>query len=113
LINYVSLKGIHLPDNDSRGKVFSKFFKPNFNVSKSTLTMIIEKLIITDVKVSSKNLRTRKKSNASYIKRYKLKSRISKFNGSMDFLVHVIYFILQNSLVEVQKELGTRVYGNN
>lgn len=103
LIEQVNIKGLLLPINSYKGKVFSKFFKSHLKLSKVTLPLMIEKLIITDIRVPNKKLLTQKNSNDGYIKRYKLKSRISKLNGSMDFLVHVIYFILQNSLAEVQK----------
>lgn len=101
IINNVRIEGLLLPKNYPRDKLFFEFFKSNIEVSKSSLPMTIEKLIISHSKISNKRINTRKKSTNTHIERYKLKSKTSKLNGSMDFLVQVIYFILQNSLTKV------------
>ena len=46
LIDQVSIKGLLLPFNSYKGKVFSKFFKSHLKVSKITMPLMIEKLNI-------------------------------------------------------------------
>ena len=105
VINIAEVKGILLPRKNVTGRVFSKFFKSNLMVSKSAIPLMINTLIVKDIRTANKKSYIQKELK-SPIRRYKLKTRAAKLNGSMDFLVYVIYFILQNSLAEAQRASG-------
>ena len=107
VINSAEVKGILLPSKNVTGRVFSKFFKSNLMVSKSAIPLMINTLIIKDIRTANKKSYIQKEFK-SPIRRYKLRSRAAKLNGSMDFLVYVIYFILQNSLAEAQRASSFR-----
>lgn len=108
VINTAEVKGILLPSKNVTGRVFSKFFKSNLMVSKSAAPLMINTLIVKDIRTANEKSYSQKQLK-SPIRRYKLKTRTAKLNGSMDFLVHVIYFILQNSLGEAQRASGLRI----
>ena len=74
----------------------------------SAIPLMINTLIIKDIRTANKKSYIQKELKNSPIRRYKLKTRAAKLNGSMDFLVHVIYFILQNSIAEAQRASGFR-----
>ena len=72
------------------------------------IPMLIKELIVADIRASHNNQQIKGAPKLYSLKQHKLKSRAAKLNGSMDFLVYVIYFILQNSLSEAQKDLTFR-----
>ena len=85
-------------------KKFYKMCKDLSNKKKFKLPGS-ESIMIDLIKNSNKKSYIQKELK-SPIRRYKLKTRAAKLNGSMDFLVYVIYFILQNSLAEAQRASG-------
>ena len=108
LINKVIIKGFLLPEYYSGNNIFLNFFKSKIKVSKFMIPMLIKELIVADIRASHNNQQIKGAPKLYSLKQHKLKSRAAKLNGSMDFLVYVIYFILQNSLSEAQKDLTFR-----
>tara|TARA_B100000674_G_scaffold55953_1_gene38900 strand:- start:1088 stop:1564 length:477 start_codon:yes stop_codon:yes gene_type:complete len=106
IITKARIRGLLLPVGSHSGNVFSKFFKSNLEFSKTAVPLVVNELLISDVRARTERSSTKNYQKIPSIKRYKLKSRAAKLNGSMDFLVHVIYFILQSSLSESESAAG-------
>ena len=102
IITKARIRGLLLPVGSHSGNVFSKFFKSNLEFSKTAVPLVVNELLISDIRAQTKRSSSKNYLKIPSIKRYKLKSRAAKLNGSMDFLVHVLYFILQSSLSELE-----------
>ena len=106
IITKARIRGFSFPVGSHLGNVFSKFFKSNLEFSKTAIPLVVNELLISDIRAQTKRSSSKNYLKIPSIKRYKLKSRAAKLNGSMDFLVHVIYFILQSSLSESESAPG-------
>ena len=108
LITRVRIRGFSCTAETSSDYIFSHFFKSNFAMSNASVPLRIKELLVSDMGASNKRLNNKKNIKIPRIRRHNIKSRAAKLNGSMDFLVHVIYFVLQSSLSGSQFDSGFR-----